>query len=238
MKIDIWSDIVCPWCYIGKRRLESALAQFPQRDEIQIVWRSFELDPGAPHSDDGVPVVEALAKKYGIPVEQAQAMVDNVTKVAAAEGLDFRFDIQRRGNSFDAHRLLHFALTHGVQDDLKERLDHGTFTAGEAVSDHDSLMRAAADVGLDEVEVKEVLISDRYADAVRADEAQARAYGISGVPFFVIDEKFGVSGAQPPEVLLDAITRAWSEKTPSPLQSIGDDGAVCEDEFCFPDPSA
>lgn len=231
LKIDIWSVIVCHWCYIGKRRLEGALARFPHRDDIEVVWRSFELDPSAPHSDDDqAPVVEHLSHKYGVPLDRAQGMIDHMTTVAADEGLEFRFDLQRRGNSFDAHRLLHLALERGVQDDLKERLDHGTFTAGEAVSDHDSLMRAAADVGLDEVEVKEVLSSDRYSDAVRADEAKARAYGISGVPFFVIDEKFGVSGAQPADVLLQVIDRSWNEQAPG-LELLGS-GPTCDDESC------
>lgn len=235
MKIDIWSDIVCPWCYIGKRRLESALARFPQRDEIEVVWRSFELDPGAPPSgENDRPIDEALAQKYGTSLDRARAMIANMTEVAADEGLDFRFDLQRSGNSFDAHRLLHLALAQGVQDELKERLDHGTFTAGEAVSDHASLLRVAAEVGLDETEVKEVLVSDRYADAVRADEAQARAFGISGVPFFVIDGKYGVSGAQPAELLLEAISRAWDERSPKPLQMAGAPGASCDDGSCDP----
>lgn len=213
MKIDIWSDIVCPWCYIGKRRLESALARFPHREEIDVIWRSFELDPSAPPSgDDREPYVEHLAEKYGIPIDQAQSMIDNVSKVAAGEGLHFRFDLSRRGNSFDAHRLLHLARETGLQDQLKERFDHGTFTAGLAVSDHEELTRAAVEVGLDEVDVKEVLTSDRYADAVRADEKQAHALGISAVPFFVLDRKYGIAGAQPPELLLQALTRAWQER--------------------------
>lgn len=235
MRIDIWSDIVCPWCYIGKRRLESALALFPEHDEVEVVWRSFELDPEALHSNDNdVPIVEALAKKYGMSLERSQGMIDHMTKVAADDGLDFRFDLQRPGNSFDAHRLLHLALEKGVQDPLKERLDYGTFTAGEAVSDHSSLLRAATEVGLDGAEVKDVLASDAYAEAVRADEAQAHALGISGVPFFVIDEKYGVSGAQPAEVLLEVIKRAWAERSPRPLQMAGAPGASCDDVSCNP----
>ena len=215
MKIEIWSDIVCPWCYIGKRRLESALAEFRHREETEVVWRSFELEPSAPHSseNDG-PYVLQLAGRYGIPVEQAQSMMDNVTAIAASEGLDFRFDLARRGNTFDAHRLLHLALEKGLQDRLKERFDRGTFTEGLPVSDHEALTKAAAQVGLDEVEVKEVLTSDRYAEAVRSDEAQARAYGISAVPFFVVDGKYGIAGAQPADVLLEVLTRAWQERPP------------------------
>ena len=215
MKVEIWSDVVCPWCYIGKRRFEAALARFPERADVQVIWRSFELDPAAPPSPDSPgDYIEHLAAKYGIPRPSAQAMVDNVTAVAASEGLDFRFELARRGNTFDAHRLLHLALEKGVQDELKERLDRGTFTEGLAVSDHHELAAAAAEVGLDEAAVKEVLTSDRYAEAVRADEAQASAYGITGVPFFVIDGRFGISGAQPAETLLGALEHARREASP------------------------
>ena len=215
MKIEIWSDIVCPWCYIGKRRVESALARFPHREEMEVVWRSFQLDPSAPpSSENDAPYVGLLARKYGLPIEQAQSMIDNVTAVAAEEGLEFRFDLSQRGNTFDAHRLLHLAAERGLQNSLKERLDHGTFTEGLAVSDHEALTKAATEVGLDETEVRQVLGSDRYAEAVRADEQRARAYGISAVPFFVVGEKYGVAGAQSPDVLLEVITRAWEERAP------------------------
>ena len=216
MRVEIWSDVVCPWCYIGKRRFEAALARFPGPAGVEVIWRSFELDPAAPPSPDSPgDYVDHLAGKYGIPRQRAQVMVDDVTAVAASEGLDFRFDLARRGNTFDAHRLLHLALANGAQDELKERLDRGTFTEGLAVSRHDELAAAAGDVGLDEVEVKEVLASDRYAAEVRADEAQARAYGISGVPFFVIDGRFGVSGAQPADALLGALEHARREASPA-----------------------
>jgi predicted DsbA family dithiol-disulfide isomerase len=232
MRVDIWSDVVCPWCYIGKRRFERAVARFDHRDEIELVWRSFELDPSAgPSPTEPGGNDERLARKYGIPLEQAHAMQDNVTRMAAAEGLDFRFDISRTGNTFDAHRLLHLALEHGVQDDLKERLDHATFTEGLAVSDHDALAKVAVDVGLDPGEVEETLASDRYADRVRADESQAQAYGIRGVPFFVIDGKYGISGAQDPQVLLQALQQAYAER--SPLKVIGDAAAeACDDDSC------
>lgn len=217
MKIDVWSDIVCPWCYIGKRRLEAALREFPQRDEIELTWRSFELDPSAPHSNENTgPYAEHLAAKYRLPLEQADSMIGNVSRIAAEEGLQFRFDRSRRGNTFDAHRLLHLAADGGLQDELKERFDHGTFTEGLSVSDHEALTAAAVEVGLDEAEVRAVMGSDRYADAVLADEERARAYGISGVPFFVIDERYGVAGAQPAEVLLGVIERAWEEKDAVP----------------------
>ncbi len=221
MRVDIWSDVVCPWCYIGKRRFEAALARFPHRSEIELTWRSFELDPSAPPSPERPGrYVEHLAHKYGVTVDRAQMMIDRVVSVAAEEGLDYRFDIARRGNTFDAHRLLHLALRKGVQDQLKERLDHATFNEGLPVSDHQALTEVATEVGLDEIEVKEVLSSDTYAGDVRADEAQARSYGISAVPFFVIDDKYGIAGAQDAEVIAAALERAWEER--SPLSGVGD----------------
>lgn len=235
MKVQIWSDVVCPWCYVGKRRFESALAQFPHRDAIELTWRSFELDPGAKPSSPHRPgaYVEKLARKYGRTIPQAQQMLDQMTATAAGEGLNFRFDISRGGNTFDAHRLLHLALTHGLQDDLKEELDHATFTEGLAVSDHTELTKVAVAAGLDEGEVRDVLSSDRFADAVRADEAQAHAYGINGVPFFVIDDKYGVSGAQPAEQLLAVLNKAWSESDESSkLVVTGGSGEVCDDDSC------
>ena len=232
MKVEIWSDVVCPWCYMGKRRFERAMAAFPHRDEVELVWRSFELDPTAPPS----PAVagdyaERLGRKYGGGREAGQRMVDTMTATAAAEGLDFRFDKARTGNTFDAHRLLHLALERGVQDAVKERLDRATFTEGLAVSDHEQLVAVVAEAGLDPEEARAVLASDRYADAVRADEAQARAYGISGVPFFVVDGKYGVSGAQPAELLLQVLETAQRERVPQ-LVTVTGDAPACDDESC------
>ncbi len=213
MKVEIWSDVVCPWCYIGKRRFERALAAFAHRDEVEVTWRSFELDQSAePSGRASLGQAEKLAAKYGRTVDQAQQMLDQMTEVAASEGLQFRFDLSRTGNTFDAHRLLHLALQHGVQDELKERLDRATFGEGLSVSDHDELLALAVQVGLDQEEVREVLAGDRFAGAVRADEAQAQAHGISGVPFFVVDGRYGVSGAQPPEQIVRVLETAWSER--------------------------
>ncbi len=229
MKVEIWSDVVCPWCYIGKRRFEAALAQFPQRDDVELVWRSFELDTTAgPSPEVGGGYAERLAAKYGRGVAQAQEMIDGMTATAASEGLDFRFDLSRPGNTFDAHRLLHLALEHGLQDALKERLDAETFGAGLAVSDHDALTAVAVSVGLPDDDVRAVLATDRYADAVRADEAQAQAYGITGVPFFVVDGKYGVSGAQPAEVIVQVLEKAWSDR---PLVTVAG-GESCEGDSC------
>ena len=233
MKVEVWSDVVCPWCYVGKRRFQAALARFEHRDDVELVWRSFELDPSAPPSatEQGT-YVELLSAKTGRSAAEAQVMLDGMTATAAQEGLDFRFDLARPGNSFDAHRLLHLALAHGRQDALKERLDRATFSEGSPVSDHVALRMLATEVGLPETEVDTVLGSDRYAEAVRADEAQARAYGINGVPFFVVDGRYGVSGAQPPDLLLQTLEQAWSERvSPALVTSAGSDPG-CADGSC------
>jgi len=212
VKVEIWSDVVCPWCYVGKRRFEAALARFPHAGEVDVEWKSFELDPGAkPTAELRGTHAEQLQAKFGRSRAEIEAMLDRVTRMAAGEGLDFRFDLNRGGNSFDAHRLLHLAKARGRQDAMKERLDRGTFTEGLAVSDHAELTALAVETGLDEAEVRDVLASDRYADAVRADEAEARALGISGVPFFVIDRRYGVSGAQPADLFVQGLTQAWGE---------------------------
>jgi predicted DsbA family dithiol-disulfide isomerase len=212
--VEIWSDIACPWCYVGKRRFEAALAQFEHRDDVNVTWRSFELDPTAPAERTG-DRAERLAEKYGMTVEQARAAEQRLTDVAAGEGLPFRFDIARGGNTFDGHRLVHLAETRGLQDEMKERLLRAYFTEGELMSDHDTLVRLAAEVGLDEQEVRELLAGDRYADVVRADERTAGELGISAVPTFVIDRQLGASGAQPPEALLDLLRQGWAKRSPA-----------------------
>jgi len=210
MKVEIWSDIACPWCYIGKRRFEEALRAFPERDALEITWRSFELDPSAPTVQEK-PTVELLATKYRMPLEQAQGMMDNMTASGAADGITFRFDRSISGNTFDAHRLIHFAATTGRRAEMVERLFAAYFTDGIAMGDRAALARLATDVGLEPDDVSVMLESDAYAADVREDEARAQQLGISGVPFFAIDEKYGVSGAQPASVLTDAISQAWSE---------------------------
>lgn len=210
MKVEIWSDIACPWCYIGKRRFEQALREFPHRDALDIVWRSFQLDPAAP-ARQALPTVELLAAKYRMPVEQAQAMMDSMTATGAVDGVEFRFDRSISGNTFDAHRLIHFAATVGQRAPMVERLFAAYFTEGEAMGDHDTLVRLASDVGLDATAVRELLHSDAYATDVRADQARAQQFGITGVPFFAIDERYGISGAQPAAAIGQALTTAWTE---------------------------
>jgi predicted DsbA family dithiol-disulfide isomerase len=227
MNIEIWSDIACPWCYIGKRRFEAALAGFEHRDEVQVTWRSFELDPDAPAERTGDRAVR-LARKYGSTVERARGMQDHMTGVAAADGLEVHFETARSGNTFDAHRILHLAAQHGRQDAMKERLMRGYLSEGELVSDHETLVRLAGEVGLAEDEVRGALASDAYAADVRDDERTAGALGISAVPFFVVDREMGVSGAQSPELLGKMLDRAWEARKPLEViaggESCGPDG--------------
>jgi predicted DsbA family dithiol-disulfide isomerase len=230
VKIEVWSDVVCPWCYVGKRRFESALAGFEHRADVEVRWRSFELDPSAPPVREGDPL-QRLADKYGMTRAQAAAADDRLTTMAAAEGLDFHLTTVRSGNTFDAHRLLHLAAERGIQDAAKERFMRGYFTESEAVGDHETLVRLALQVGLDEAEVRGVLASDTYADDVRLDEKQAAVYGISGVPFFVIDERYGVSGAQSADVLLATMRQAWTEANPLTVVTAGGDNS-CEGDAC------
>ncbi|WP_437640606.1 DsbA family oxidoreductase [Sorangium sp. So ce854] len=224
--------IACPWCYVGKRRLESALARFPQRDAVKVVWRAFELDPSAPRvRSTEASYAERLARKYGSSVARAEEMIRTMTEVAAADGLAFRFDRVRPGNTFDAHRVLHLASERGVQDAVKERFLRGYMTEGEPIGEPEALVRLAADAGLDPDEVAGVLASDAHAREVRADEEEARSLGITGVPFFVLGGRYAVSGAQPADVLLGALTRAWAEAAAAPSAELGE-GAACGPDGC------
>lgn len=232
MKIEIWSDIVCPWCYIGKRRFESALATFPHRDDVEVVYRSFELDPSA-EKKSGVSSTDMLAKKYRISRERAEAMNARVSALAAQEELDYHLESARHANTFDAHRLIHFAASHGRQIEMKERLMRAYFTESADVGDTDTLVRLAAEVGLNTGEAREALQRGAFADDVRADERRAQMLGISGVPYFVIDEKYGISGAQPTEVFAQALQAIWVES--HPLIRAGaqlPDAGVCEGDVC------
>ena len=205
MVVEIWSDVVCPWCYIGKRRFEAAVAQFD--GDVEVVWRSFELDPGAPATREHS-AAEHLASKYGMSVEQAEASHAQMTELAAQEGLEYHFEKARGGNSFDAHRLIHLAAAHGKQAEAQERVMRAYFTEGVAIGDREQLVALAADLGLDPDEARGVLESDAYADAVREDEHLAQRIGIQGVPFFVLGRRYGVSGAQPADVLVQALEKA------------------------------
>jgi predicted DsbA family dithiol-disulfide isomerase len=209
MQVEIWSDVVCPWCYIGKRRFESALRRFEHREDVEVVWRSFELDPTTPRHRSG-DLAEHLSGKYGIGVGEARSMQDRVTAIAASEGLEYHFDLAQPTNSFDAHRVIHFSRRYGHQDAMKERLLRAYFTEGRNIADLDTLVELADEVGVAKDEVRAMLLSNELADNVRADEREARMLGISGVPFFVLNRAYGVSGAQPAEVMLDAMRTAWA----------------------------
>ncbi len=211
MRVEIWSDIACPWCYIGKRRFETALERFEHRDDVEVVWRSFELDPGAPAEPEG-DLAEALARKYGSTVEQVRQRWEAMTAMAAEDGLDMRFHDVRRGNTFDAHRLTHLAAAHGLADPMVERLFRAHHSEGQLLSDHAVLERLAAEVGLPRDDVAEMLAGDRFAAEVREDERTAASLGITAVPFFVVDRAMGASGAHPPEVLLHLLERGWAAR--------------------------
>ena len=213
IQIDIWSDIACPWCHIGKRRLEAALAQFPHREEVSITWHSFELDPNAAVSANQNSR-DHLAQKYGVTPERAQDMQDNMTATAAAEGLDFHFDTLKLTNTFNAHQLVHLAATHGLQDAMKERLFRAYLEEGQHLGNTDTLVKLAEQTGLDAHEAQTALEQQTYAHAVRHDETRAHAYGINSVPFFVLNDKYGVSGAQSAEVFLSALEQVWQEQQP------------------------
>jgi predicted DsbA family dithiol-disulfide isomerase len=221
VEIEIWSDIACPWCYVGKRRFEAALAQFDHRDQVNVTWRSFELDPGAPAEREG-DRAEHLARKYGMSVERAREAGQEMTETAAGEGLDFRLDVSRGGNTFDGHRLVHLAAAHDLQDAMKERLLRAYFSEGELISDHETLQRLGVEVGLPADEIAEMLAGDRFADEVREDEKTAGDFGISAVPTFVVDRAMGASGAHPPEALLGLLQQGWAARKPVPVVTGGD----------------
>ncbi len=231
LRIDVWSDVACPWCYVGKRRLEGALRDFPHADQVDVVWHAFELDPGAPKErDPSVSHAERLAKKYGMSVAQAQQNSERLRGIARAEGLSFDFDRIRSGNMFDAHRLIHLGRERGLQDAVKERFLKAYFEEGELLSDAQTLSRLATEAGLNEREVADVIASDQFASEVRADEARAHELGISGVPCFVFDERYAVSGAQPAQLLLSALHQAWDEREAGGVELA--EGASCGPDGC------
>jgi len=209
MQVEIWSDIVCPWCYLGKRHLEQALESFGHAGEVEVVYRSFELDDSVP---PGVttPTVQVLASKYGMTAQQAADIQRQMEQRAAEDGLVFRMDDLRSGNTRDAHRLLQLAKRNGQQSALIEVLYRAYFTDQDSVFDHASLTRLAVEAGLDPTTVEKVLATSEFADDVTADELTARSLGANGVPFFVIDRRFGISGAQPADTIATALQHAWA----------------------------
>jgi predicted DsbA family dithiol-disulfide isomerase len=228
VRVEVWSDVVCPWCFIGKRRLEAALERFPHRNEVEVVWRSFQLDPSVPEGETH-PTLPALAAKYGRSVEEMRGTMRHVEETAAAEGLRYDLAAGVSGNTLLAHELLHLAAEHGLQGAMKERLLHAHFEQARSVFDVDSLAALAVEVGLDESEVRAALADSRYRPAVQEDIATARALGATGVPFFVVDRRYGASGAQPAELLLQVLEKAWADA--QPLQTVPA-AEGCEDGTC------
>ena len=212
MQVEVWSDVVCPWCYIGKRRLEAALERFPHRDEVEIIWRSFQLDPSIPEGETHE-TLPALAATYGASVEQMRANMIRVEQVAAEEGLEYRLAEGVSGNTSLAHELLHHAAGHGRQAEVKERLLHAHFTEARSVFDVDSLVALATEVGLDAEGARAALSERRHRAAVGEDAATAQLLGATGVPFFVVDRTYGAAGAQPAELLLQILERAWADSS-------------------------
>lgn len=211
MKIEIWSDFVCPFCYIGKRRLEIALNKFEHKDEVELVFRSFELDPSSKKKFDEN-IHEIIAKKYGISVEQAKASNNQIIEQAKAVGLNYNFDDLIPTNTFDAHRLSHYAKTEGKMNELSERLLKAYFVDSLNISDYKLLADLAGEVGLNSEEALRVLESNKYGDEVRKDEESASKLRISGVPYFVFNNKYSVSGAQPAELFLEVLEKVKKEE--------------------------
>lgn len=207
MQVEIWSDVICPWCYIGKRRLEMALAGFAGRDSVQVIWRSFELDPDAPRQLQGT-LEELLAHKYRVSPQEAAAMNARVTAIAKGVGLDYRLAGARPGNTFDAHRLLHFADSKQLGERATERMMHAYFSESLPVGDKAALARLAPEFGIGESDALAMLESDAWSREVRADEARAAAFGITAVPHFLFDGKAAISGAQSVEVFAEALRQA------------------------------
>lgn len=230
MKIEIWSDVACPWCYIGKRRFESALSGFPHRDSVDVIWRSYQLDPTLPEHYDGTEL-DYLSTRKGMAPQQVSQMFSHVTEQAKGEGLDYRFDKVVVANSFTAHRLIHLAGAHGKQDAAKERLLSDHFEHGQDIGSPEYLSSLGRELGIDADEVAGLFTTDKYADDVRSDFEEARALGISGVPFFVIDRKFGLSGAQPVGTFTAALNQAWQDANPLVLVNSAD-GEACAPDGC------
>ncbi|MBD2768497.1 DsbA family oxidoreductase [Hymenobacter sp. BT664] len=232
MKVEIWSDIVCPFCYIGKRRFEQALQQFPYANRVQVVWRSFKLDPGY-QPVPGRSTHESLAHKKGISVAQAKVMADQVSRLATEVGLQYDFNRAVPANTFLAHQLIHLAGQHGRQGAAKEHLMAAYYTKGQNLNEIDTLVQLATEIGLDAEEARTALTNGIYAEAVRHDEHQAHQMNVRGVPFFVFEGKYAVSGAQPTELFAEVLEKVWEELQPTePAPAMVANGPVCGPEGC------
>jgi len=229
MKVEIWSDIMCPFCYIGKRHYEEALSQFPDAANIEIEWHSFQLDPTIPKKAQKANAYQYLADRKGMSLQQSKAMHENVVAMAKAAGLTYNFDKAVVANSFDAHRVIQLAKTKGLGDEIEERLFKAYFTEGKDFSNHETLVKLGQDVGLNEADMLAVLNSDRFTKEVRQDIAEAGSIGVQGVPFFVFDRKFAVSGAQPSQAFLETLQKSFAgwRKTNPVFEHVVSDGPVC-----------
>lgn len=210
MKIKIWSDIMCPFCYIGKRNFENALAQFSRADELEIEWKSFQLDPTIPKMKQRVDVYEYLATSKGISIEDSKAMHENVVRMAKSVGLEYNFDRAVIANSFDAHRLIQFAKSKGLGNEIEETLFAAYFTNGLDMSDLGTLTKIGSSIGLSPVELETILHSEDFSSEVQNDILEAQKYGVRGVPYFVLDDKYAISGAQPSSVFLEALEKTFN----------------------------
>jgi predicted DsbA family dithiol-disulfide isomerase len=213
MKVEIWSDIVCPFCYIGKRKFEKALEAFTEKDKVEIVWRSFQLDPDMEYVP-GQSLHEYRGKRKGVSTEQGKQMNDAMTKMAEEVGLEYNFDKAVINNTLDAHRLLHLAKTNGLQNEMKEELFRAYYTEGKNIGDAETLVQLGADVGLPPVEIRKMLKGSQYKEEVLQDQHIAAQVGARGVPFFVFNDKYAVSGAQPAEVFTQVLNKVWEEEKP------------------------
>jgi predicted DsbA family dithiol-disulfide isomerase len=231
MNVEIWSDVMCPFCYIGKRKFETALEQFPHKDKINIIWKSFQLDPTTVTNPD-LNTIDHLAKRKGWSKEQANETISHVSGIAKKVGLDFHFEKAVVANSFDAHRLSHLAKKYAKQNDLEEQLFKAYFTDGKNTADHKTLTDLGIAAGLAETEITAVLNSDQYTDAVNEDIDQAQQIGVQGVPFFVLDRKYAVSGAQESDTFLGALTKAYEENAAKGLETLGANDDLCGPEGC------
>lgn len=233
MKIEIWSDVACPWCYIGKRRFETALKSFPHRDSVDVQWRSYQLDPTLPEHYDGTEL-SYLSERKGMDPAQLAGMFAHVAEQGAAEGLNYKFDDVVVANSFNAHQLLHLAKAHGAGDAVKEALLSAHFEHGVDIGSRAELVRLGTAAGLPAADINAALDAGTYADAVHQDIAEARALGVTGVPFFVIDRKYGISGAQPAETFTQALEQAWQEAHPLTMVAADSGAEACGPDGCAP----
>jgi len=229
MNVEIWSDVMCPFCYIGKRKFEKALGQFPHKDDIKIIWKSFQLDPSTV-TDPSLNTIENLRLKKGWSKEQAAETIAHVADIAMQVGLNFNFDKAVVANSFDAHRLSHLAKKYNLQNELEEKLFSAYFTEGKNTADHETLLNIALEIGLDKTEVSDLLKGNTFTNEVHQDVEQAQQLGVRGVPFFVLNQKYAISGAQESDTFLQALHKAYDETKLVDLSN--NEAAVCGSDGC------